>query len=63
MTREQTSLLSWLAESNQAEVLRRPAPIDLRDEAVIDVRDEPAEAPGTEADAVDKLATGSLFQR
>jgi hypothetical protein len=38
VNREQTSLLNWLAESDTAGVLRDSGDVDLRDEAVIDVR-------------------------
>lgn len=37
VNREQTSLLSWLAESDTAGVLRTTAEIDLRDQPTIDV--------------------------
>ena len=38
VTAERTQLLSWLAESDQAEGLRAETEIDLRREPVIDVR-------------------------
>ncbi len=66
ITAERTSLLSWLAESDQAGVLRTEDEIDLRAEPVIDVR--PDDAPATEAvdgagQPGDDLASNPLFQR
>jgi hypothetical protein len=43
VTREQTSLLSWLAESDQTEVLRGEPGIDLRDDVVVDLSDGSSE--------------------
>ena len=66
LTREQTSLLSWLAESDTAGVLRTSSDLDLRDETVIDVRDGVATGPTADAvdvtDAVEQPA-GSAFPR
>jgi len=58
--REQTSMLSWLAESDETEALRtwrRPVEIDLRDQPVIDVRDPEPEVVIEPAEKV------SLFSR
>jgi hypothetical protein len=69
ITAERTSLLSWLAESDQAEVLRAEEEIDLRAEPVIDVRpddattDAPVEVVSEAAPPAEDLASTSLFQR
>jgi hypothetical protein len=70
VTREQTSLLSWLAESNTAGVLRSSPPeIDLRDDELVDVRDDASSEPvADDLDVVDvtesaEVPAGSLFQR
>jgi hypothetical protein len=67
---ERTSLLSWLAESDQAEVLRTEGEIDLRDKSVVDVRARAGDATGeslvslAEAGAPDgDQSSTSLFQR
>ena len=65
LTREQTSLLSWLAESDQAESLRT-ADVDLRDDVVIDARHDDAEPVEPGPDVVNgraEVPSGSLFQR
>jgi hypothetical protein len=49
LEREQTSLLSWLAESDTTEVLRTDSKVDLREDEVVDLRaggdDTVADAP------------------
>jgi len=66
VTRERTQLLSWLADSDQAGVLRDAGDIDLRDVPVIDVRETTAvsESQATESSEPTEVpADGSLFQR
>ena len=49
LEREQTSLLSWLAESDTTEVLRTDSKVDLREDEVVGGHLNPHPKPGVPA--------------